>query len=87
MKKTWIEIWHDILEYCEGTPRKKTWIIYTVRINYNLGTDHLKQLIDRGLLIEAEDGYKTTSRGHNYIRIFSELIDFIKSPTDVVEGA
>jgi predicted transcriptional regulator len=70
-RNSW-ELWKEILEVCkDGTC--KTHIVYKCNMNFKIVEDHIDYLLERGLLKQTEQHYKTTPKGDRFLEIYGKI--------------
>ena len=69
-----------MLEVAKGKVTK-TKIMYSAFLSYNQLKDYLDVLIENNLLeyLEGTQTYKTTEKGLNYLKMYSEIGELLKT--------
>ena len=76
-KRNNLDIMADILRAATAGS-KKTRIIYSTNLNYNIGSRYLTQLIKHGLMAVHRGSiiYKTTEKGHEFLKKYDDLMEY-----------
>ena len=74
------EMLATMLEVAKGKVTK-TKIMYSAFLSYNQLKDYLDVLIENNLLeyLEGTQTYKTTEKGLNYLKMYSEIGELLKT--------
>ena len=77
MKRNNLDIMADILRTASRGSRK-TRIIYSTNLNFNIGGRYLTQLIKHGLMAVHRGSiiYKTTEKGHEFLDKYDDLMEY-----------
>lgn len=84
-KRDRLQVINDILETIrdKGEKTKPTHILYKSNLSHQMMQEYLKELIDKGLVIENSIGrsktYKLTDKGYEYINEYRLVMRFIDS--------
>ena len=75
------ELLATMLEAAKGKA-KKTKIMYSAFLSYNQLKDYLDILIENNLIeyLEGTQTYKTTEKGLNFLKKYSEIGDLLQTP-------
>ncbi len=84
-KRTRLEIMHDILKVVRNKNGKikPTHILYKSNLSYQMMDEYLKELIEKGFLVEGKTKsgrtYSLTEKGFNFLDKYSLIKDFTAS--------
>lgn len=84
-KRDRLQIIHDILKAIQDKNNRirPTHILYKSNLSHQMMEEYLKELMDKGFVIENKDGtgktYSLTQKGYDYLNKYKLIADFTDS--------
>jgi predicted transcriptional regulator len=86
-RRSWLRICEEILTLCVDGCRT-TKIVYGTNLAFPRFQQYTDFLIEKDLLVAEEDSagkeYKTTERGHRYLKLMNEITDLLEEEVEAL---